>query len=189
MIMQTLDNLTNQYLLATPNIQDPLFASSIVYMCEHSSEGSMGVVINHLADQTLQNIFEQLEIECNDQAILNTHVFIGGPVQLQQGLVLHTPRGDWDKTMRVGDEIYLTSSRDILEAIAENKGPQEFLVLLGFSGWSAGQLEKELQENSWLTAKASPTITYNQDIDQKWQMAFDTLGFKLDKLSPTTGHA
>jgi putative transcriptional regulator len=187
--MQMQNNLTNQYLLATPNIQDPLFASSIVYMCQHSKEGSMGVVINHLADQTLQNIFEQLEIECDDQDILNTQVFIGGPVQLQQGFVLHTPLGNWDKTMPVGDEIYLTSSRDILEAIAHNKGPREFLVLLGFSGWAAGQLEKELQENSWLTAKASAIITYNQDIDQKWQMAFDTLGFNLDKLSPVTGNA
>jgi putative transcriptional regulator len=187
--MQTQNSLTNQYLLATPNIQDPLFASSIVYMCEHSSEGSMGVVINHLAEQTLQDIFEQLEIECNDQDILNTHVFIGGPVKLQQGFVLHTPRGDWEKTLPVSDEIYLSSSRDILEAIAQNRGPKEYLVLLGFSGWAAGQLEKELQENSWLTTKSSPLITYSQDIDQKWQMAFDTLGFNLDMLSPTTGNA
>jgi putative transcriptional regulator len=187
--MQIPDNLTNQYLLATPNIQDPLFASSIVYMCEHSSEGSMGMVINHLAEQTLQNIFEQLDIECDDPDILNTHVFIGGPVKLQQGFVLHTPCGDWDKTIPVGDEVYLSSSRDILEAIAQHQGPQKYLVLLGFSGWAAGQLEKELQENSWLTAKASPTITYNKDIDQKWQMAFDTLGFNLDKLSPITGNA
>lgn len=189
MIMQIENSLTNQYLLATPNIQDPLFASSIVYMCEHSSEGSMGMVINHLADQTLQHIFEQLEIECDDPDILNTHVFIGGPVKLQQGFVLHTPCGDWEKTMTVGDDIYLTSSRDILEAIAQNKGPKKFLVLLGFSGWAAGQLERELQENSWLTAKSSAAITYNQDIDQKWQMAFDTLGFKLDMLSPFTGNA
>jgi putative transcriptional regulator len=187
--MQIPDNLTNQYLLATPNIQDPLFASSIVYMCEHSSEGSMGMVINHLAEQTLQNIFEQLDIECDDPDILNTHVFIGGPVKLQQGFVLHTPCGDWDKTIPVGDEVYLSSSRDILEAIAQHQGPQKYLVLLGFSGWSAGQLEKELQENSWLTAKASQKITYNEDIDQKWQMAFDTLGFNLDKLSPITGNA
>jgi putative transcriptional regulator len=187
--MQIPDNLTNQYLLATPNIQDPLFASSIVYMCEHSSEGSMGMVINHLAEQTLQNIFEQLDIECDDPDILNTHVFIGGPVKLQQGFVLHTPCGDWDKTIPVGDEVYLSSSRDILEAIAQHQGPQKYLVLLGFSGWAAGQLEKELQENSWLTAKASPIITYNEDIDQKWQMAFDTLGFNLDKLSPITGNA
>jgi putative transcriptional regulator len=187
--MQTPDNLTNQYLLATPNIQDPLFASSIVYMCEHSSEGSMGMVINHLAEQTLQNIFEQLDIECDDPDILNTHVFIGGPVKLQQGFVLHTPCGDWDKTIPVGDEVYLSSSRDILEAIAHRQGPQKYLVLLGFSGWAAGQLEKELQENSWLTAKASPLITYNEDIDHKWQMAFDTLGFNLEKLSPVTGNA
>ncbi len=187
--MQTQNSLANQYLLATPSIQDPLFASSIVYMCEHSSEGSMGVVINHLSDQKLQDIFEQLDIECEDQDILNTSVFIGGPVKLQQGFVLHTPQGHWDKTLPVGDEVYLTSSRDILEAIAHHEGPDDYLVLLGFSGWAAGQLERELQENSWLTAHASAQITYSHDIDQKWQMAFDTLGFNLDKLSPTTGNA
>jgi putative transcriptional regulator len=189
-MLQTDNNsLANQYLLATPSIQDPLFASSIVYMCEHTIDGSMGLVINHLSDQTLEDIFDQLEIECEDQNILNTHIFIGGPVKLQQGFVLHTPQGNWDKTMLVGEDIFLTSSRDILEAIAHHQGPEQYLVLLGFSGWAPGQLEKELQENSWLTAKATHQITYSHDIDQKWQMAFDTLGFNLDKLSPTTGNA
>lgn len=188
-MMQIQNSLTSQYLLATPNIQDPLFASSIVYICEHSIEGSMGVVINHLSDQTLEDIFDQLDIPCKDEKILNTQVFIGGPVKLQQGFVLHTPKGNWENSMLVGEEVFLTSSRDILEAIARNEGPDEFLVLMGFSGWAPGQLERELQENSWLTARASPQITYYHDIDQKWQMAFDTLGFNLDKLSPTTGNA
>ncbi len=183
------NNLVNQYLLATPSIQDPLFASSLVYMCEHSTEGSMGLVINHPAEQTLEQIFEQLDIECGDIDILNLPVFIGGPVKLQQGFVLHSPDGEWEKTMAVGPSIHLTSSRDILEAIAHGRGPTDFLTLLGFSGWAPGQLERELQENSWLTAKASHEITYNPDIDRKWQMAFDTLGFDIDSLSPTTGNA
>jgi len=185
----TNNNLINQYLLATPNIQDPLFASSLVYMCEHSEEGSMGVVVNHPADQSLESIFQQLDIDCQDQAILDTPVFIGGPVKLQQGFVLHTSSADWDNSLQIGERYQLTSSRDILEAIAENRGPQQFLVLLGYSGWSAGQLEQELQDNSWLTAISSEQITFNEDIDRKWQMAFDSLGFNLDKLSPTTGNA
>lgn len=183
------DNLVNQYLLATPSIQDPLFASSAVYMCEHSEEGSMGIVINHLSDQILENIFQQLDIKCEDPDIRSIPVFIGGPVKLQQGFVLHTSHALWDKTLEIGTGIFLTSSRDILEAIARNEGPDQFMVLLGFSGWGAGQLEQELQDNSWLTSQSDQQITFNQDIDQKWQMAFDTLGFKLDKLSPTTGNA
>ena len=183
------NSLTDQYLLATPSIQDPLCASSVVYMCEHSEEGSMGVVVNHLSDQTLKNIFKQLDIDCDNPIILDTPVFIGGPVKLQQGFVLHTEPAAWDKTIGIGEGIYLTSSRDILEAIADERGPARFLVLLGFSGWSAGQLEQELQENSWLTARSNLEITFNQEIDKKWQMAFDTLGFDLDSLSPTTGNA
>jgi len=183
------NSLIDQYLLATPSIKDPLFASSMVYICDHSEEGSMGMVVNHLSDQNLGSIFKQLHIKCVDLNILDIPVFIGGPVNLQQGFVLHTPFSQWEKTLHVGQGVCLTSSKDILEAIAKDEGPEQFLVLLGFSGWSAGQLEQELQHNSWLTAVASEQITFNQNIDQKWQMAFDTLGFKLDKLSPTTGNA
>jgi putative transcriptional regulator len=182
------NSLVDQYLLATPSIQDPLFASSLVYMCEHSEEGSMGVVINHLSDQTLENIFQQLDIECHDQNMLDTAVYIGGPVKLQQGFVLHTNGSNWDRSIIIGEH-RLTSSRDILEAIAQNRGPDRFLVLLGFSGWAAGQLEQELQDNAWLTARSDLDISFNDNIDDKWQMAFDTLGFNLDSLSPTTGNA
>ena len=183
------NNLVDQYLLATPSIQDPLFASSLVYMCDHSKQGSMGVVVNHLSDQTLESIFQQLEIECDDPQVLDTAVYIGGPVKLQQGFVLHTSHSGWDNSLEINGSSYLTSSRDILEAIANREGPEQYLVILGYSGWAAGQLEQELQDNAWLTANASPVITFNHDIDQKWQMAFDSLGFNLDKLSPTTGNA
>ena len=183
------DNLINQYLLATPSIKDPLFASSMVYLCDHSKDGSMGMVVNHLAEQRLGDILEQLDIHCFTQSILDLPVFIGGPVNLQQGFVLHSPASKWEKTIQVGPDTSLTSSKDILEAIANDEGPEQFLVLLGFSGWSAGQLEQELQNNSWLTPQSSENITFNENIDNKWQMAFDTLGFNLDKLSPTTGNA
>ena len=150
----------------------------------------MGLVINHLSDQSLRHIFEQLEIDCDNEEILNTPVFIGGPVKLRQGFVLHTLTHDWDKSLRIADSsVMVTSSRDILEHIARGQGPEKFLVMLGFAGWSAGQLEQELQRNAWLTARSSTDITFHPDIDAKWQMAFDTLGFNLDKLSPFTGHA
>ena len=183
------NNLIDQYLLATPSIKDPLFASSIVYICDHSEEGSMGMVVNHLSDQNLGTILDQLDIKCADLNIMELPVFIGGPVNLQQGFVLHTPGAQWDKTLQVNDDTCLTSSKDILEAIANDEGPEQFLVLLGFFFCFAGQLEQELQNNSWLTAQSSEDITFNSNIDHKWQMAFDTLGFNLDKLSPTTGNA
>jgi len=185
-----LNNLRNQYLLATPAVKDPLFASSLVYMCEHNAEGSMGLVVNHRSEQNLEAIFEQLEIDCHDETIRQTPVFLGGPVQLQQGFVLHdAPPRDYEQSLQVGDDMYLTTSLDILQDIAQGKGPAHYLVALGYAGWAAGQLEQELQDNAWLTAPAHPEITFHPDIDARWQLAFDQLGFDLDSLSPTTGSA
>lgn len=183
------DSLVHKCLIATPAIKDPLFAASLIYMCEHSENGSMGLVINHQTSQNLQNIFDQLEIDCQDESINQQPVYIGGPVQLEQGFVLHRSAGGWQKSLEVSSDIYITSSIDILEAIAENKGPRDYLVLLGFSGWSSGQLESELQQNSWLTSMSSVELLFHQDSDAKWQMAFDTLGFDISKLSPVSGNA
>jgi len=185
-----LNNLRNQYLLATPAVKDPLFASSLVYMCEHNAEGSMGLVVNHRSEQNLDAVFEQLEIDCDDESIRQTPVFLGGPVQLQQGFVLHdAPPRKYEQSLQVGDDMHLTTSLDILQDIAQGKGPAQYLVALGYAGWAAGQLEQELQDNAWLTAPARPEITFHPDIDARWQLAFDQLGFDLDSLSPTTGSA
>ncbi len=185
-----LNNLRNQYLLATPAVKDPLFASSLVYMCEHNAEGSMGLVINHRSEQNLEAIFEQLEIDCPDETVRQTPVYLGGPVQLQQGFVLHdAPARRYEQSLQVGDGMHLTTSLDILHDIAQHKGPDHYLVMLGYAGWSAGQLERELQDNAWLTAPANPGITFHPNIDARWQLAFDQLGFDLDSLSPTTGSA
>jgi putative transcriptional regulator len=190
----TTQSLVDQCLIATPSIKDPLFASSIVYMCEHSEQGSMGLVINHQTTQQLHDVFEQLNIECNDEDIRQQPVYIGGPVQLEQGFILHRATGhsaadEWQKTTEVSDGIYLTISADILQAIADRKGPEDYLVILGFSGWESGQLESELQENSWLTSSSSAELLFHQNSDDKWQMAFDTLGFDISMLSPVSGNA
>jgi len=190
----TTQSLVDHCLIATPSIKDPLFASSLVYMCEHNEQGSMGLVINHLASQSLHSIFEQLNIECTDEDIRQQPVYIGGPVSLEQGFVLHrsnsqTAIDEWQKTTEVSDGIYLTMSADILQAIANNKGPKDYLVILGFSGWSSGQLESELQDNSWLTSSSSSDLLFHHNTDAKWQMAFDTLGFDMSMLSPVSGSA
>lgn len=182
-------NLVDKCLIATPAIKDSLFASSLVYICEHSEDGTMGLVVNHKTNQTLEDIFLQLGIKCLDETIKRQPVFIGGPVQLEQGFVLHTSAEIWQKTIEVSSGIHLTSSMDVLEAIADNRGPEEYLVILGFSGWAAGQLESELQQNSWLTSASCADLLFHKNPDNKWQMAFDTLGFDINMLSPVSGNA
>ena len=189
MIAEESASLVNKFLIATPAIKDPLFASSLVYMCEHNENGSMGLVVNHETTQSLEEIFKQLNIECTDKKILDQPVYIGGPVHLQQGFILHTDAGNWQRSTEISSGIYLTSSMDILESIAINKGPEEYLVILGCSGWDSGQLESELQQNSWLTSAASIDLLFHQNADDKWQMAFDTLGFDISMLSPVSGNA
>lgn len=185
----TVQSLVDQCLIATPTIKDPLFASSLVYLCEHNQQGSMGLVINHQTSQQLHDIFEQLDIECHDEEIKQKPVYIGGPVQHEQGFVLHRATAQWQKTIAVSDRIHLTTSTDILQAIAERKGPSDYLVILGFSGWAFGQLESELQQNAWLTSSSSAELLFHQHSDDKWQMAFDTLGFDISMLSPISGNA
>ncbi len=182
-------SLVDRCLIATPAIKDPIFASSLVYMCEHSESGSMGLVINHETSQILDDVFQQLDIQCENDTIKNQPVYVGGPVQLEQGFVLHSNAGHWQNSVEVSNGIHLTSSLDILQAVANGKGPQDYLVILGFSGWASGQLESELQQNSWLTASCDADLLFHQKSEDKWQVAFDTLGFDINMLSPVSGNA
>jgi len=186
---QQATSLVDKCLIATPAIKDPIFASSLVYMCEHSENGSMGLVVNHETSQILDDIFSQLNIECDDEGIKNQPVYIGGPVQLEQGFVLHSGEGSWQNSVEVSNGIHLTSSLDILQAIANGQGPEDYLVILGFSGWASGQLESELQQNSWLTSTCNPDLLFHQKPEDKWQVAFDSLGFDINSLSPVSGNA
>ena len=182
-------SLVDKCLIATPAIKDPIFASSLVYMCEHSQQGSMGLVVNHETSQILDDIFKQLDIHCDDESIRQQPVYIGGPVQLEQGFVLHSMAGSWQNSVEISTGIHLTSSVDILQAIAEGRGPEDYLVILGFSGWASGQLESELQQNSWLTSTCSPDLLFHEKPENKWQVAFDSLGFDINSLSPVSGNA
>ena len=182
-------SLVDKCLIATPAIKDPIFASSLVYMCEHNQNGSMGLVVNHETSQVLDDIFQQLNIECHDDRIRNQPVYIGGPVQLEQGFVLHSGGGHWQNSVEVSRGIHLTSSLDILQAIASGQGPEDYLVILGFSGWASGQLESELQQNSWLTSACNADLLFHEKPEDKWQVAFDSLGFDINSLSPVSGNA
>ena len=182
-------SLVDKCLIATPAIKDPIFSASLVYMCEHNENGSMGLVVNHETSQILGEVFEQLDIRCDDESIKNQPVYIGGPVQLEQGFVLHSGDRRWQNSVEVSEGIRLTSSLDILQSIADGNGPEDYLVILGFSGWASGQLESELQQNSWLTSSCDADLLFHQKPEDKWQVAFDSLGFDMSMLSPVSGNA
>jgi putative transcriptional regulator len=158
-------------------------------MCENNENGSMGLVVNQQTAQVLDDIFQQLDIRCNDSNIKNQPVYIGGPVKLEQGFVLHSRAEGWQNSAEIADGIHLTSSLDILQAIADNRGPADYMVMLGFSGWASGQLESELQQNAWLTSSCDADLLFHQKSEDKWQIAFDSLGFDINMLSPVSGNA
>ncbi len=182
-------NLTNHFLIAMPRLEDPNFFHTVTYICEHSSEGAMGIVINRPMELHLADIFEQLEIQVSSPRIAEQAVYLGGPVQSDRGFVLHDSSTRWDSTLRVTPEISVTTSLDILEAIAADKGPAKCLVALGYAGWGAGQLESELAQNAWLSGPAEIDIIFHRPSQERWQAAADLLGVDLNLLSSDTGHA
>lgn len=187
--MKPADTLTNHFLIAMPNLLDANFARSVTLICEHSAEGCMGIVINRLTDLHLGDIFSQLGIDVERASHRDNAVYLGGPVQNNRGFVLHEPLGAWQSTLPVTDRFGVSTSRDILEAIAENRGPERFLVALGYAGWGAGQLEREITENSWLSGPASREIIFDLPVESRWRAAAQLVGVDLTTLSGEAGHA
>ena len=183
------DFLTNQLLIAMPSLDDPNFSHTVTFICEHNADGALGVVINRPSDLRLKLLLEHLDLEARDQAIADTPIYSGGPVQPDRGFVLHEPVGNWEATLKVSDDIGITASRDILSAIADGKGPQHSLIALGYAGWGAGQLEREIVDNAWLNGPADEQIVFEAPADERWKMAAKKLGIDLDLLSGDAGHA
>lgn len=187
--MQITENLTNQLLIAMPTLDDPNFARTVTYICEHSADGAMGIIINRPLNIRLGDIYQQLDIESAQPQAANQWVFLGGPVQTDRGFVLHTGQRDWASTLRVSDSIRITTSKDILEAMAHGDGPEHSLVALGYAGWSGGQLEREIAANSWLSAPGNDEIMFSVPPELRWQAAAQQLGIDLSLLSVEAGHA
>lgn len=181
--------LAGQFLIAMPELRDPNFFHSVTFLCEHDAEGAMGVMINRPLDITMAEVFRQMEITGEDPEILKRPVFFGGPVQCERGFVLHRPHGGWDATHRVTDDIGITTSRDIIEAIAAGKGPEKSLITLGYAGWGPGQLEQELADNAWFNAPVTETILFDLDHGQRWEAAAAATGVDVHRLSGDIGHA
>ncbi len=181
--------LTNQFLIAMPGLADPYFYHSVAYICAHNEDGAMGIVINRPLELSLDDVLQQMSMSTQDQQIGQMPVYQGGPVQTDRGFVLHHPIQKWDHCIEISRDIGIATSRDILAAIAEGKGPEKTLIALGYAGWGAGQLEKEMQDNAWLSAPADNSIIFNTPIENRWTEAAALAGVDLSKLSTNIGHA
>jgi len=182
-------SLNNHFLIAMPHLGDPNFFHTVTYLCEHTEKGAMGLVINRPLDITLTDIFEQMSIETKADEFDHIPVFMGGPVEQERGFVLHQPAGDWEASQTVTEQVAITSSRDILEAIARHEGPDQFVIVLGYAGWGSGQLEQELADNAWLNGPAQSDILFSTPIEQRWEAAAALFGIDLNLISTQTGHA
>jgi putative transcriptional regulator len=182
--------LQNHFLIAMPALNDSFFHRSVVYLCEHDQNGAMGLIINRPTKVMLEELLSHLKINNGSQYIKNTPVLFGGPVQKGQGMVIHDHcDANWKSSLQLSDNIFLTTSTDILEAIGTEQGPQHSLVTLGYAGWSAGQLEQELAENSWLTVPASQDLLFDTPAEKRWEAAASLLGIDINLMSHNTGHA
>jgi putative transcriptional regulator len=182
-------NLTHHFLIAMPSMADPYFSKTLTYVCEHNDQGALGVVVNRPIDMTLQALFERLSLTLKHKDLSDAPIYFGGPVQTDRGFVLHEPAGNWQSTLRVGDTVGLTTSKDILEAVGRGEGPQKLLVTLGYAGWSAGQLEHEIGQNAWLTVEAKDAILFDLPSEERLPAAMELLGVDYARLADSAGHA
>ena len=182
-------NLTHHFLIAMPNMADPYFSKSLTYICEHNEQGALGLVLTRAVDLTLGNLLEQIEIPIASPEIGAIQVHFGGPVQTDRGFVLHAPPGQWQSTLRVNDEIALTTSKDILEAVARGEGPDKIFITLGYAGWAPGQLEHEMSLNAWLSVPAESSLIFDLPLDTRFDAAMHLLGIDAINLSDDAGHA
>jgi putative transcriptional regulator len=181
--------LANQLLVALPALDDPNFSRSVTLICQHDEDGAMGVVVNRNSEYTLGDVFGQMGIETSDDALLGQIVLAGGPVHPERGFVLHDGDRRWDSTLAISDGLYVTTSRDVLEAIASGTGPARATVALGCAGWGAGQLEYELTENTWLTVPADAELLFDTPLEGRWQAAAGRIGVDMMQVADYSGHA
>ncbi len=189
MMTASASDLSNHFLIAMPSLEDPNFGGSLVFIAEHNEQGALGLVINRPMEIDLATLFRRIELELNPSGLARSAVMQGGPVQTDRGFVLHQPVGAWGSTVIVNDDIGLTSSRDVLEAVAAGTGPERILVMLGYAGWGPGQLEDEISRNAWLTVEADASIIFDTPADERLARAFALLGINPAFLASAAGHA
>lgn len=189
LMMEEMTDLTGHLLIAMPSMMDPNFHHTVTYICEHNERGALGLVINRPLDIDLGKVFEQLSLAKTSDTMADTPILRGGPVELERGFVIHESTDEWESTTSIGNSIQVTTSQDILSAMAAGNGPKRAVVVLGYAGWGAGQLEYEIAENAWLNVPASAHIVFDTPFEQRWQEAAGILGIDLATISTDAGHA
>ncbi len=189
-------NLTNQFLIAMPGMGDGTFAGAVIYMCEHTENGALGLVINKPIDITLKNLFEKVELSLDREEFAALPVYFGGPVQTERGFVLHealvvegSDEIPYNSSLKIEGGLEMTTSKDVLEAISSGSGPKKVLITLGYSGWAAGQLEDEMSRNGWINVEAEPGIIFDTPVGERYGKALSLLGIDAGMLSVDAGHA
>ena len=182
-------NLTDHFLIAMPAMSDPYFSKTLVYIAEHNDRGALGLIVNRPIDMSLGTLLEKIDVPLEVASLASLPILFGGPVQTDRGFVLHRPVGQWQSTLVVNKEVGLTSSRDILQALASSGQPRDLMVSLGYAGWSAGQLEHELGQNAWLTVPAELHILFELPYEERLASALELLGVNPTNLVDEAGHA
>ena len=184
------DYLNNHLLVAMPSLADPNFSHSVTLVCEHNERGALGLVINRPLDMRMSEVLDQLSLVTDDARLRDMPVLAGGPVQRDRGFVLHRPGGAaWESTMTVSDSLHVTTSRDVLAAMAKGDGPAQAVIALGYAGWEAGQLDEELLQNAWLTVPCDDSLIFELPFEQRWHAAARLLGIELSRISTQAGRA
>lgn len=186
----TMTSLANQFLIAMPSLDGSYFGRTIIYLCEHDDEGAMGLVINKPTELSIAKVLAELDLIDEDTDRLeHQQVMSGGPVQTDRGFILHNDNQQWSSSLKLDDQITVTTSKDILTKLNNQQGPDKFIMTLGYAGWSPGQLEQELADNAWLTLEADPDLLFHTPVNKCWDKALEKLGVSVDQLSLMTGHA
>lgn len=185
-----MQSLKHYFLMAMPHLEDPNFAGTLTYLCDHDDDGTLGVIVNRPSELTLDGLFEQLDIESEPGPHNDVLVYNGGPTYRDRGFILHRGNAsDWDSSIQVAEGLALTTSMDMLQAIAQRRGPEQYLVTLGCAGWKSGQLEDELKQNTWLTVEGDAEILFDRPPEQRLSAAAGILGVDLNLMTRDAGHA
>ncbi|MDB6106879.1 MAG: algH, partial [Gammaproteobacteria bacterium] len=182
-------SLTNHLLIAMPSLSDPNFSQTVALICEHTDRGALGIVLNKPLPMKLSDVLSQMKLEPSSDLIAELPVLRGGPVNTDRGFVLHRPGGKWDHTHRVSDGIQVTTSRDVLAAMARGEGPTDAFIALGYAGWESGQLEREMRENAWLSMPVDSRVVFELPFEERWLGAWRLMGIDVERLSLVAGHA
>ena len=183
------NSLTSQLLVAMPSMEDPNFAHSVTLVCEHGEKGALGIVLNKPLQMKFGEVLSQMNLTPTDPTLADQPVLRGGPLYADRGFVVHRPGGSWDSSHRISDQVQVTTSKDVLTAIAKGEGPQDAFIALGYAGWGAGQLEQEIKDNAWLTLPFDTAVAFQLPIEDRWLAAWSRLGIDVARVSQFAGHA